>query len=414
MFLETELIEKIVSNYGTPVWIYDQQCIEDQIRKLQKFDIIRYAQKANSNIHILKIMRANGVFVDSVSEGEIHRSILAGYTNKYTDEVVYTSDVLRNSTLEVIIKNNIPVNIGSLNMIEKLGVRSPGHKVWIRINPGFGHGHSKKTNTGGENSKHGIWYEEINKALTLIKLYKLKLIGLHVHIGSGVKESYLKYVCNFMVEFIKTSHIDINSISTGGGLPIKYRNEDEEFDVDSYFNLWDKTRKEIESHLNHKVTLEIEPGRFLVASAGVLVSKILSIKNTPKHNFIIVDAGFNDLLRPSMYGSYHKIDLINNSKIGKEEENIVEKKKYTVAGPLCESGDVFTQNEQSELYSIDLPTPHIDDFVIFNDTGAYGSSMSSNYNSHTLSPEVLIKDSNISLIRKRQSLDEMVSLEMQL
>lgn len=152
--------------FGCPVWAYDGDIIAERINQLRHFDVIRFAQKACSNIHILRLMREQGVKVDSVSLGEIERALHAGYQpGQEPAEIVFTADLLDQATLLRVTELNIPVNAGSIDMLDQLGQQAPGHPVWLRVNPGFGHGHSQKTNTGGENSKHGIWHEELPRAL---------------------------------------------------------------------------------------------------------------------------------------------------------------------------------------------------------------------------------------------------------
>ena len=192
----------IARNHGTPCWIYDASIIRERIAQLRQFDVIRFAQKANSNIHILRLMREHGVKVDAVSLGEIERALVAGFApGGAHGDIVFTADLLDRETLARVVALQIPVNAGSAQMLEQLGETSPGHPVWLRINPGFGHGHSKKTNTGGDTSKHGIWHEQLDEVHALIDRYKLKLIGLHMHIGSGVDYSHLSGVCDAMVGY---------------------------------------------------------------------------------------------------------------------------------------------------------------------------------------------------------------------
>ena len=179
-------IAQIAGQFQTPCWAYDASVIRQQIARLRQFDVIRFAQKASSNIHLLKLMREEGVMVDSVSLGEVERALVAGYTpddNANHAPIIFTADLLDKHALKRVVELNIPVNCGSPQMLEQLGQAHPGHPVWLRINPGFGHGHSRKTNTGGEQSKHGIWFEHLQHALAIIDQYGLKLIGLHMHIG---------------------------------------------------------------------------------------------------------------------------------------------------------------------------------------------------------------------------------------
>ena len=169
-------IAPLAQQFSTPLWIYDADTITRQIAALQLFDVVRFAQKANSNTHILRLMKRQGVVVDSVSLGEIERALASGFTpglhNGHAD-IVFTADLLDRATLARVVELNIPVNCGSMDMLDQLGAVNPGHPVWLRINPGFGHGHSKKTNTGGEYSKHGIWHGDLVRACEKIKTNSL-------------------------------------------------------------------------------------------------------------------------------------------------------------------------------------------------------------------------------------------------
>ncbi|MBA2816172.1 diaminopimelate decarboxylase [Candidatus Pantoea persica] len=394
--------------YTGPFWAYDAAIIEHRIAQLHAFDVVRFAQKACSNIHILRLMRAAGVEVDSVSLGEIERALAAGY-QPGGDDIVFTADVFDRPTLARVAELKVPVNAGSVDMLHQLGEASPGHEVWLRINPGFGHGHSQKTNTGGENSKHGIWHSDLPLALAAIEQHGLRLVGLHMHIGSGVDYGHLQQVCDAMVgQVIGLGH-DLKAISAGGGLAIPYRFGEEAIDTAYYFGLWDAARQRIAAHLGHPVKLEIEPGRFLVAESGVLVSQVRAVKAMGSRHFVLVDAGFSDLMRPSMYGSYHHISLLAGDGRAIDEESTLDS---VVAGPLCESGDVFTQLEGGKVETRALPAAQVGDYLVFHDTGAYGSSMSSNYNSRPLIPEVLFEQGKPREIRRAQTIQELLALEL--
>ncbi|WP_047392198.1 diaminopimelate decarboxylase [Chitinibacter sp. ZOR0017] len=404
-------LARLAAEHGTPFWTYDAAVIRERISQLQVFDTIRFAQKANSNTHILRLMRAQGVKVDSVSLGEIERALAAGFqAGPDSDDIVFTADLLDRATLDRVVELDIQVNCGSPQMLEQLGQAHPGHRVWLRINPGFGHGHSQKTNTGGEQSKHGIWHEQLPQALALIEQYQLDLVGLHMHIGSGVDYSHLQEVCAAMVAQVKESGRDIRAISAGGGLSIPYRVGGERIDTAHYFSLWDAARKEIEAHLGHPVHLEIEPGRFLVAESGKLVAEVRAKKDVGNNHFVLVDAGFSDLMRPAMYGSYHEVSVLRADGSAATGEL----RATVLAGPLCESGDVFTQEEGGVVTPRALPTAEIGDLVVFHDAGAYGASMSSNYNTRPLIAELLQEGDSARLIRRRQSIAELLALETEL
>ncbi|ERK11882.1 MULTISPECIES: diaminopimelate decarboxylase [Serratia] len=394
--------------FGCPVWAYDADIISQRISQLQHFDVIRFAQKACSNIHILRLMREQGVKVDSVSLGEIERALKAGF-EPGGEDIVFTADVLDHATLARVSELKIPVNAGSIDMLEQLGQVSAGHPVWLRINPGFGHGHSQKTNTGGENSKHGIWYADLPQAVAKVQQYGLKLIGLHMHIGSGVDYQHLERVCDAMVQQVIALGQDITAISAGGGLSIPYQQGEEAINTEHYYGLWNRARERVAAHLGHPVKLEIEPGRFLMAEAGVLVAEVRSVKQMGSRHFVLVDAGFNDLMRPAMYGSYHHISLLPADGRNTDHQPLQD---TVIAGPLCESGDVFTQQAGGGIETRPLPQVRVGDYLVFHDTGAYGSSMSSNYNSRPLLPEVLFENGEPRLIRRRQTIEELIGLEL--
>ena len=400
----------LADQFGTPLWVYDAATIRQRIAQVSNFETIRFAQKACSNIHILKLMREQGVKVDAVSRGEILRALAAGYVaGGEPSEIVFTADLFDAATLDCVVEHGVPVNAGSIDMLHQLGARSPGHAVWLRINPGFGHGHSNKTNTGGEHSKHGIWHTDLPAALAAIAQHGLKLVGLHMHIGSGVDYSHLQEVCGAMVNLVRTAHAaghDLHAISAGGGLSIPYRSGDPVVDTQHYHGLWDAARQQAEAIVGHKLGLEIEPGRFLVAESGVLLGQVRATKNAGSNHFVLVDTGFNELMRPSMYGSYHAMSVLRRDGSTAAEQPTV------VAGPLCESGDVFTQGDGGVVLPRDLPAAQVGDLLVIHDTGAYGASMSSNYNTRPLIAEVLVDGGQARLIRRRQTVDELLALEL--
>ncbi|MDY7531508.1 diaminopimelate decarboxylase [Pseudomonas sp. Bout1] len=396
--------------HGTPLWCYEAETIRARINQLQGFDVIRYAQKACSNLHILRLMREQGVRIDAVSLGEIERALLAGFSTAGDPAgIVFTCDLFDEATLRRVVELQLEVNTGSIDMLRQLGQLSPGHRVWLRINPGFGHGHSRKTNTGGENSKHGIWHEQVQEALKVIRQFGLKLVGVHMHIGSGVDYAHLEQVGSAMVSVVKALDHDIEAFSIGGGLATPYRGEDEPVDIQSYASTWRQAKQAIEAWLGHPVRMEIEPGRFLVAESGYLVTEVRAVKKVGSRNFILVDAGFNDLMRPVLYGAYHHMTLLDAQGMPVSRPGHL----CVVGGPLCEAGDIFTQDEQGVTPRM-LPEAQVGDLLVIHDTGAYGAAMSSNYNSRPLLPEVLIEQGRAKLIRRRQPLSDLLALELEL
>jgi diaminopimelate decarboxylase len=398
-------IAELAKQFGTPVYVYDAAKIVERINDLKAFDIVRYAQKACSNIAILDLMRRHGVVVDAVSAGEVHRALKAGYaTHGSPHPIVYTADIFDREALDLVVKHKLHVNVGSPDMIDQLGAVSPGHNITLRINPGFGHGHSQKTNTGGESSKHGIWHEQVADCLLRADRHGIMVTGVHMHIGSGTDLHHLAQVCGAMEKTVAEVGRSITTISAGGGLPVPYRASQSYVDLDQYFDLWDATRKRLQDQLGHKIALELEPGRYLVAESGYLVTEIRAVKQSGENTFYLLDAGFNNLARPILYGSYHPMSVVGAQ--GRPLRDVV------VGGPLCESGDIFTQEEGGVVCRRPLPAASVGDLLVIEVAGAYGSVMASNYNSKPLAPEVLIDGGKAKLIRARQSPEDIMRGEV--
>ena len=404
-----DIFVKAAKEYGTPLWIYNRETIEERVKETKVFDVVRYAQKACSNLSVLALMKRLGVVVDAVSAGEIVRALKAGYKGGIekgkAPEIVYTADIFDADALELVKQHKIPVNIGSPDMIEQLAAAGIRTDLTLRVNPGLGHGHSSKVNTRGNIAKHSVWHEQIKECVKLAQKHGMWISGLHMHIGSGSDFEHLAKVCDSMCDAARALGSHLKTISAGGGLPISYKEEEKgnRIDMQLYFELWDKARKRIEQSIGHSVSLEVEPGRYLVAESGYLVSEIRAIKKQADNTFYLVNAGFTDLVRPSFYGSYHGISIIAcDDRELNESENVI------VAGPLCESGDVFTQEEGGFVVTRNLPKAQVGDLLILHDAGAYGASMSSNYNSRRYAAEAMYSKGELKLIRERQSFEQML------
>lgn len=399
--LPDKLLQDLVSEYGTPLYVYHTDVIQQQVENLRGFDVIRYAEKANSNIHLLKWMRTLGVEVDTVSAGEVHRALLAGFPEQ---EIVFTADLFDHFILDLLRHREIHVNLGSPDMIEQYAAMRPKSRVTLRVNPGFGHGHDRKVSTGGEESKHGIWYKQLPEIKKRIAKAGLTVTGIHMHIGSGSDFEHLSRVRQALRNAAQVFGETVTTISTGGGLPIPYRPEEPPFDVIHFVQDWQGTKEELESALGRGLTMEVEPGRYLVAEAGVLMTEVRGSKRSGGIDYILVDAGFDNLVRPALYGAYHHISII-----GRDQEPTAPR---VVAGPLCESADVFTQTKGGFVDPRPLPHAQVGDLLCIHDVGAYASSMASMYNSRLLAAEVLVEGDATRLIRGRQTWEEQVSQEM--
>jgi diaminopimelate decarboxylase len=408
-------VRALADAYGTPLYVYDAATIRARIEDLRPFDTIRYAQKANANLAILALMKQAGVVVDAVSAGEIFRALRVGFDPAADPPgLVYTADIFDAAALDMVAKHHVPVNVGSLDMLAQLGERCPGRPITVRVNPGFGHGHSRKVNTGGPLSKHGIWYEHLGEACVLAARYGLNITGLHLHIGSGAYLTHLSKVCQATLHAIvavregayPAGH-DPQVLSAGGGLPVPYRPGEQRLDVAAYCDMWLVTKAQAEARVGHPLRLEVEPGRYLVAEAGYLVAEVRAVKRTATHIFYLLDAGFDNLIRPALYGAYHHISICPRGNACPEGTQPV-----VVCGPLCEAGDVFTQDEAGAVLTRDLPPAVVGDLVVIHDVGAYGFSMSSNYNSRPMAAEVLVDGGRPHLARRRQSFEDLIRGEM--
>ncbi|MCS7239365.1 MAG: diaminopimelate decarboxylase [Thermoguttaceae bacterium] len=399
-------VSQLAERFGTPLYVYDGNVICQRLAELRQFDVVRYAQKACSNLAVLAMLRQEGALVDAVSAGEICRALAAGFSPEGDPPpIVYCADIFDRAALKLVVEKGIHANCGSMDMIEQLGRVAPGREITLRINPGFGHGHSRKTNTGGDHSKHGIWHEQLAEALSLADKVGLRVSGLHMHIGSGSDFEHLSQVCSAMENAARQAGDRIRSISGGGGLPIPYRPGESRIDLRRYFELWDTTRRRLENLFGHPVRLEIEPGRYLVAESGFLVTEIRSVKRQGNNLFYLVDAGFNCLARPILYGAYHPMSIAAQMPGTNNLQEVI------VGGPLCESGDIFTQSEGGFVEKRRLPAAQVGDWLVIECAGAYGFTMASNYNSHPLPAEVLILDGQAHLVRRRQTFEELFASE---
>lgn len=399
--LDDTRLAQLAREHGTPLWVYDASVIAARIRDLSRFDVVRFAQKANQNLAVLAVVRRNGALVDAVSAGEVVRARAAGFA---AEDIVFTADLFDRAALAVLADEPCPLNLGSAFMLDDVARHFPDRRVTVRVNPGFGHGHARRVSTGGESSKHGIWHADVPAVIARARKLGLRVRGMHVHIGSGSDFENLTRVCDAVARLAHVFGEDLDAVSAGGGLPIPYRASEPPFDVARFTDTWLATRERIQREMGRPISLEVEPGRYLVAEAGCLLTEVRGLKTSGATRYAIVDAGFNHLVRPAMYGAYHQISYVGRSAA----EHVL---PIVVAGPLCESGDVFTQGSDGVLEPQALPELAAGDLLCIHDAGAYGAAMSSNYNAQPFAPEVLVENGEAKLVRRRQTLDEMLANE---
>lgn len=417
-FLESVDLEAIAARVGTPFYVFSAEVLRRRIadiRAMMAGDSMqaRYAMKACSTRRVLEEMRAGGLWIDAVSGNEVLRAERAGYAAGAEPPVVLLSaDVFRDNALAVVLAGKALPNIGSPAMIEALsGAGYPG-PIGLRLNPGFGHGHVRECDTGGPSSKHGVWHESLEAVAAAARGAGLPITLLHAHIGSGPSidefTSNMAKLGHFFAERI-AAFPEVAAVNFGGGIPHSYRPDQPAIDLGPVGRALRDAQMRLSAAAGRAIRVEIEPGRYLVAAAAALVSRVADVKRTesndkgPGHTFVMVDAGFNDLVRPAMYGSYHHISVHGDGD--RPTEPVV------VAGPLCESGDVFTRDAREFLDPRPLPSPRRGDLVILHDAGAYGASMSSHYNSLGRAPQVWLDGSETYLMARRETLDDITRAE---
>ncbi|HLD18673.1 MAG TPA: diaminopimelate decarboxylase [Candidatus Nanoarchaeia archaeon] len=389
--------------YGTPLYAYDEAVIRQRCKDLQKSMTysplkIYYACKANSNPTIMRVIKEEGCEIDAVSPGEIVLALNCGYAPK---EIVFTGNNLTDEEMRFGISQGVLQNIDSLSQLERYGKINPGAKIWVRINTDVGAGHHSHTITGGPDSKFGVYHDKVKEIKEIASRHKLKIIGVHQHIGSGILNPQDFITAMDALLPVAKQFENLESVDFGGGIGIPYRPDQKPINLEELGKIISEKFKEFCKQYGKELTLTIEPGRFLVAESGVLIAKVNTVKETPKHKFVGVDSGFNHLVRPAMYGSYHEIVKADEVKAEKNE-------KVLVAGNICESGDLFTLGDGGEKVDRELPVLNEGDIIGILNVGAYGFSMASTYNLRPRPMEVMVNGKLHNVIRERETFEDLL------
>jgi len=400
--IKAEKSFELIGKYGSPLYIYDEEILRKRCRELKnllpsKNFRVNYSAKANTNLEILKIVNEEGLDVDAMSPGEIVIEERAGFT---PDKIFYISNNVSAEEMKFVIDKGIMVSVDSLSQLELYGQINPDSKVAVRFNPGVGIGHHEKVKTGGKKTKFAVQSEFIPQVKEILKKYNLTLAGINQHMGSLFMngDKYIDGVQNLFE--IAKDFPGLEFIDIGGGFGIPYEKGEERLDLEDLGQRLNKVFNEFLTDYDNKdLILKIEPGRYIVAECGVLLGMTYSVKENYGMKYIGTDLGFNVIMRPMLYESYHEIKVLKNQtkatgNIGEETVNIV--------GNICESGDIIAQDRN-------LPNIDEGDIIAVMDAGAYGFVMSSNYNCRLRPAEVLIDtEGNDRLIRKRETLEDLL------
>ena len=366
MFQDPALLRSLAAKVGTPFWLYDARVIRQRIGDIRFITETpgvqaRFAMKACPATRVLREMKEANIWIDAVSGNEVLRALHAGHSGGNRPPVIcFTADVFRDNALAVLLENGVLPNIGSPGMVRDLanaGYRGP---LSLRINPGFGHGHVNACDTGGPSSKHGIWMDDLAATQEAAEAAGMQIVMLHAHIGSGPQYQELHdNLTRLALDFIRLlpRFPALEAVSLGGGIPHNYRERESQVPMEPLRELFASCHQRLNAAARRELRLEIEPGRYYVAPGCTLVTRVSDVKHTRTNEkgrgakFAMVDAGFVDLVRPAMYGSYHGIDVVGKDSADPH----LEREPIVVAGPLCESGDVFTRDDAELLQPRSLP-----------------------------------------------------------
>ncbi|MDD3265931.1 MAG: diaminopimelate decarboxylase [Burkholderiales bacterium] len=395
MSLNNELLRSLANQFGSPLYVYDTETIENQYKKLTKAfnenTKFFYACKALSNINILKFMHKIGINLDCVSINEVKLGLKAGFA---PEQIIFTPNSVDFSEIEAVKDLGVHINIDNISILEQFGSKFGNtYPVCIRINPHIMAGGNMKISTGHIDSKFGISIHQIRHILRVVNTTGLVVNGLHMHTGSEIKDIDVFIRSIDLLLDIVHDFPDVKVLDLGSGFKVPYQDGDYTTDLDLLASRVDESFKRFAAEHNRSFEVWFEPGKFLVSESGYLVVKANVIKQTTAATFVGVNSGFNHLIRPMFYDSYHKITNIS------APENAAER-IYTVVGNLCETDTFAWDRKISEVRE--------GDYLVFHNAGAYGFEMSSSFNSRFRPAEVMVYNNQAHLIREREKFDDLL------
>ncbi|MHA8055285.1 diaminopimelate decarboxylase [Aquirufa nivalisilvae] len=393
----------LAKQFGTPLYVYNADKIREKISVLRSaFDdislSIKYACKANTNISVLKLMLAEGVDLDVVSPQELELGLLAGYRG---DQITFTPSGVEFEEIEFAVSKGAIVNLDNLSVLEKFG-QQYGSSVpcLLRIKPHVFGGGNAKIMTAHPESKFGISIHQKAEILDLVNQYQIKVIGLHQHTGSDIKDGKtFEQAASALFEFAK-DFPDLELMDLGGGFKVPYSPEDPGVNMQEIGQIMGNAFLKFCAHYGKELKLWVEPGKFLVSEAGTLLTTATVVKRDPIKTFVGINSGLNHLIRPMMYGSYHYIFNASNEEDAQQDA-------YRVVGNICET-DTFSFDFEGNQNERILNEVKEGDVIAFANAGAYGFTMASHYNSRFLPAEVLVDHAEAKLVRKRDTLEDLV------
>lgn len=411
-FLDAAGARAIAGEFGTPVYVYDQVLLETAAREVLDFPnafglTARFAMKALPTAAILRLMHDAGLHFDASSGYEAERAIRAGIP---PDRIQITAQEMPKN-LKELVEQGVRFTCCSLHQLRTYGSLFPKTDVTVRINPGKGSGHSNRTNVGGPGASFGIWHELLDEVKAVCAEHGLTITGMHTHIGSGSDPEVWNHCARLSLGIVDYLP-DVRTLSLGGGFKVGRMPGEFSTDLHEIGRVILEDFRQFAADHGRELRLEIEPGTFLTANAGVIVATVMDVVTTgPQgYDFIKLDTGMTEILRPSMYGAQHPIALIPADGSDRPPHD------YVVVGHCCESGDILTPSpgDPEGLAPRTLLRAEIGDLVVIGGAGAYCSSMpAKNYNSFPEAPEVLVEpDGTRRLIRRRQDMDSMLGNEL--
>lgn len=388
-------IQELVNSFDTPLYVYDAEIIDRQYARLkQAFSScktrINFACKALNNVKVMRHLHDLGACLDTVSIQEVWLGLKAGFT---PEEIIYTPNCVSMEEIDLAVKEGVMINIDNISILEQFGLKYGNSvPICIRINPHVMAGGNINISTGHIDSKFGISIYQMRHVDRVVKNTGLNVIGLHMHTGSDIVDVDI-FLRAADILFEQAEHFpDLTFIDFGSGFKVPYKPDDHSTDIEELGEKLTARFKEFCTEYGRELELWFEPGKFLVSQAGTFLVKVNVLKQTTAAMFVGVDSGLNHLIRPMLYNGYHHITNVSNP------EGAL--RLYTVVGYICETDTFGWDRKLNEVREGDI--------LAFNNAGAYGMTMASNYNSRFRPAEVLIKNGKAELIRRRETLDDIL------